>query len=402
VRVAVVAETFHPNINGVSNSVSRVLSHLASTGHEAVVVAPGQHRARGPWRGAPAAGVGPPEQRLGGERHCGFPVQRVRSFRPPMYPDLRLGRPGVDLRPVLSRFAPDVVHLASPVLLGYAGAVAARDLGIPAVAVFQTDLAGFVSRYHLAPARPLVWRHLRRVHGLAALTLVPSTTAGWRLRAQGIGPIDRWARGVDLDAFHPRHRSEAFRSALAPRGEVLVGYLGRLAREKRLHLLAPLTAIPNVRVVLIGGGPARAALERRMPAAAFLGERHGAELSAALASLDIFVHPGRNETFCQAMQEALAAGVPVVAAAHGGPLDLVRHGENGWLWGGDDPGLLREQVATLAADPAMRQAMGRRARDSVLDRTWASLGDQLLAHYRSVLPAPAATKASGSRTAVAR
>jgi phosphatidylinositol alpha 1,6-mannosyltransferase len=369
VRVALVAETFHPNLNGVSNSVSRVLRHLADTGHQALVVAPSP----GP-RSA--------------ETHCGFPVVRVPSFSPPLYADLHVGRPRVDLRPVLREFAPDVVHLASPLLLGYAGAVAARDLGVPSVAVFQTDLAGFVGRYHLRASRPLVWWHLRRLHSLAALTLVPSSSAGWRLERHGIGPVARWARGVDLDAFHPRHRSADFRAALARRGEVLVGYLGRLAREKRLHLLAPLTGLPGVRVVLIGDGPARAALQRRMPAAAFLGERRGAELSRALASLDVFVHPGENETFCQAVQEALAAGVPVVAAAHGGPLDLVRHGDNGWLWSGDEPELLREQVRTLVTDPMLRMRMGLRARESVRERTWARINAELLAHYRSVLPTP--------------
>jgi phosphatidylinositol alpha 1,6-mannosyltransferase len=366
VRVAVVAETFHPNLNGVSNSVTRVLGHLAATGHDAVVIAPGAGPARP-------------------ERHHGFPVVRVRSFRPPLYRDLRLGSPRLDLRPELSRFAPDVVHLASPFLLGYAGAVAARDLGIPAVAVFQTDLAGFVSRYGLAPARPLVWRHLRRVHGLAALTLAPSTSACWRLAAHGIGPVERWGRGVDVAAFHPEHRSAAFRAGVAPGGAVLVGYLGRLAREKRLHLLAPLTGLPGVRVVLIGDGPARPMLERRLPGAVFLGQRRGPELSQALASLDVFVHPGGHETFCQAVQEALAAGVPVVAAAQGGPLDLVRHGDNGWLWSAADPGLLREQVATLVADPGLRHAMGRRARASVLPRTWDRVCDQLLGHYARVL-----------------
>ena len=372
-RVAVVAETFHPNVNGVSNSVSRVLRHLADGGHQALVVAPE------PRTGAPDR-----------ERHCGFPVLRVRSFSPPLYADLRLGRPRTDLLPVLEPFAPDVVHLASPMLLGYAGAVAAREMGVPAVAVFQTDLAGFLGRYHLSATRPLVWRHLRRVHGLAALTLVPSSSTGWRLHRHGIGPVGRWARGVDLEAFHPRHRSATFRAAVAPGGEVVVGYLGRLAREKRLHLLAPLADLPGVRVVLIGDGPARAALHRRLPTATFTGELRGAALSTALASLDIFVHPGANETFCQAVQEALAAGVPVVAAAHGGPLDLVRHGENGWLWNDDEPGLLREQVRTLVADRELRQRMGVRARESVRDRTWAALGDQLLDHYRSVIPAPQA------------
>jgi phosphatidylinositol alpha 1,6-mannosyltransferase len=379
VRVALVAETFHPDVNGVSNSVSRVCEHLARRGHHALVIAPGRPGGR--------------------ETHRGHPVVRVPSFRPPGYRSVQLGRPGASLAGILAGFAPDVVHLASPALLGYAGARAADELGVPAVAVFQTDLAGFVTRYHLSAARPLVWRHLRRLHGLAALTLVPSTATAWLLRRHGIAPVARWGRGVDLDAFHPRHRSPTLRASLAPAGTVLVGYVGRLAAEKRVHLLATLTDIPGVQVVIVGDGPARPALERRLPGAVFLGFRDGQELSAVLASLDVFVHPGADETFCQAAQEALAAGVPVVATARGGPLDLVRHGENGWLWTDDDAGLLREQVAALAADPALRAAMARRARASVAGRTWQRLGDELLDHYRSVLPGaapPAGTVLTGT------
>jgi len=363
VRVAVVAETFHPVVNGVSNSVARVLEHLGRTGHQALVIAPGP---------------GPASYR-------GVPVLRVPSFRPPMYRSVYVGRPGGSLVQALREFAPDVVHLASPALLGYAGARAAREVGVPAVAVFQTDLAAYVSRYHLRSIRGYVWRHLRRVHGLCALTLAPSSTAAWLLTRQGIAPVARWGRGVDVAAFSPAHHSPTLRALLAPGGELLVGYVGRLAPEKRVHLLAGLTRLPGVRVVVVGDGPSRGTLERRLPGAVFLGLRRGRELSEAYASLDVFVHPGADETFCQAVQEALASGVPVLAPACGGPLDLVRHGENGWLWVADDPAMLRDQVASLAADPALRETMRLQARASVLGRTWERVGDDLLGHYRAVI-----------------
>jgi phosphatidylinositol alpha 1,6-mannosyltransferase len=378
VRVAIVAETFRPAVNGVSNSVVRVLEHLGSTGHEALVVAP----APGP------------------DSFDGVPVVRARSFRPPMYRSVHVGRPRTPLAAVLREFDPDVVHLASPALLGHAGARAAAELGVPAVAVFQTDLAGYVSRYHLRPIRPLVWSHLRRLHGQCALTLAPSSASAWMLARNGIGPVARWGRGVDLDAFAPRHRSSRLRRILAPNGEVLVGFIGRLAPEKRVHLLGPITRLPGVRVVVVGDGPSRSTLQRRLPGAVFLGFRRGRELSEAFASLDVFVHPGAEETFGQAVQEALASGVPAVAPAAGGPLDLVRHGENGWLWAGDDPGLLCDQVASLCAEPELRARMGLRARISVLDRTWQRVGDDLLGHYRTVIAGALANRVSPARTPV--
>ena len=370
-RVAVIAETFQPVVNGVSNSVARVLEHLDRTGHQALVIAP-----------AP------------GEPRCGqVPVVRVPSFRPPMYRTTRIARPGAPVAAALRDFEPDVVHLASPAVLGVTGARAAQELGIPAVAVFQTDLAAYVRRYHLRPLSGYVWRYLRSLHGHCALTLAPSTHTAWLLGQHGIAPVARWGRGVDTDRFSPRHRSAALRRALAPDGQFLVGYVGRLAPEKRLHLLRPLSQVPGVRLVIVGDGPCRGALERRLPDATFLGHRFGAELSAAYASLDAFVHPGVDETFCQSVQEALAAGVPVVAAASGGPLDLVRHGVNGWLWPGSDPTLLRDQVLSLAADRTLHATMRTAARASVAGRSWARIGDELLGHYRSVLPTAPPTPA---------
>jgi phosphatidylinositol alpha 1,6-mannosyltransferase len=233
VRVAVVAETFHPIVNGVSNSVIRVLEHLCRTGHDALVIAP-----------AP-----------GGSHYGTVPVVRVPSFRPPMYRSLRIARPRPQLASVLREFDPDVLHLASPAVLGVAGARAAQDLGIPAVAVFQTDLVAYLRRYHLALLRRYVWTYLRDLHGRCALTLAPSTHTAWLLGRHGIAPVARWGRGVDADVFSPLHRSDEVRRALAPAGEFLVGYVGRLAPEKRLWLLEPLSRVPGVRLVIVGDGP---------------------------------------------------------------------------------------------------------------------------------------------------
>jgi phosphatidylinositol alpha 1,6-mannosyltransferase len=191
---------------------------------------------------------------------------------------------------------------------------------VSSVAVYQTDLAGFISRYHAPGLARLVWRALRRIHNNADLTLAPSTLAAWDLAHHGVRDVAIWARGVDSLRFHPSHRSALVRRRLAPNGEVLVGYVGRLAREKRVELLAQLTDAPGIRLVIVGDGPQRARLERRLPKASFLGFQTGDALSQVVASLDLFVHTGADETFCQAVQEALAAGVPgsAEASAQGG------------------------------------------------------------------------------------
>jgi phosphatidylinositol alpha 1,6-mannosyltransferase len=309
----------------------------------------------------------------------------VPAMRVPAYAGLSIARPGLDLRPVLAEHAPDVVHLASPLVLGWAGAVAADDLGLPSVAVFQTDVSGFLRRYRLAAATPALWVRLRRMHNLADLTLVPSTSTACQLQAHGIGPLAMWGRGVDSQHFNPNRRNELVRSQLGAPGNLLVGFVGRLAAEKRVELLEPISRLPRVHLVVIGDGPRRESLQRKMPSASFLGMQTGLKLARLMASLDLLVNPGADETFCQVIQEALASGVPVIAAASGGPLDLIDDGDNGWLWAGDDPTVLAAQVARLQQDGKLLAEVAQRARPSVVSRTWAGVGDELIDHYQQVI-----------------
>jgi phosphatidylinositol alpha 1,6-mannosyltransferase len=150
--------------------------------------------------------------------------------------------------------------------------------------------------------------------------------------------------------------------------------------------------VPRIKVVVIGDGPVRRRLERRLPEAQFLGWQNGVELATLVASLDIFVHTGPHETFCQAIQEALASGVPVVAPAMGGPLDLVQHGENGWLFPPNSPKLMAQAVASLAADSGGREMMGERARVTVEHRTWKTINHRLLAYYDELLGGPSSSE----------
>jgi phosphatidylinositol alpha 1,6-mannosyltransferase len=363
VRVAIAAECFLPRRNGVTNSVLRILDHLGASGHEALVITPGP----------------------GSSEEAGTPVERIASLPLPVYPDLPIGIPTGRVDRVLREFAPDIVHLAAPAVLGPAAARVARSMGTPVVAVYQTDLAGFARRYKLGLATPVVWNLLRRAHRDVDLTLAPSTSAAWQLSSRGIGPVAIWPRGVDAELFHPSRHSALLHRRLAPNGEVLVGYVGRLASEKRVELLASLGGLPGITLVVIGDGPARKRLERRLPGAVFLGWQNGVELATSFATLDVFVHTGPHETFCQAIQEALASGVPVVAPAAGGPLDLVQHGNNGWLFPPDSPEMMAQAVAALVGDPAGRQRMAERARATVEHRTWEAINRQLLVHYRELV-----------------
>ncbi|GAA3158325.1 glycosyltransferase family 1 protein [Streptomyces rameus] len=277
-----------------------------------------------------------------------------------------------------------MIHLASPFVLGVRGMAAAARLGVPAVAVYQTDLAGY-ARTYMGAGEAAAWRRIRSVHAAADRTLAPSSAAQADLETHGVPRVRLWPRGVDTVRFRPDRRDEALRRELAPNGELLVGYVGRLAPEKHVELLSGVCGLPGVRVVVVGDGPSQAHLAEALPGAVLLGRRTGGELARIFASLDVFAHTGPFETFCQTVQEAMASGVPVVAPAAGGPLDLVAHGRTGLLVPPGDATAVQEAVRALAADPGRRAAYGAAARAMVEGRTWAAVGDQLIAHYDDVL-----------------
>jgi len=360
VKVAVVSESFLPHVNGVTGSVLQVLRHLSKTGHEAMVIAPGN---------AP--------------RTCeGFEVVALPSVGFPGYPQVRLPMVAAGrLIRELARFAPDVIHLASPFVLGGPVVRAAAALDIPVVAIYQTDVAGFALRYGLNAASNAAWRRIRSIHERADITLAPSPTAASDLGRHGIPRVQVWPRGVDTAAFSPAHRDADLRARLAPFGEVLVGFVGRLAAEKQVEDLAVLADLPGVRLVVIGDGPERERLSRRLPGAHFTGVLSGIALSRAVASLDVVAHPGPYETFCQAAQEAMASGVPVVAVGAGGLRDLVDSSRTGWLYPPGDLRTLRAHVADLTGDEVKRRAMGMAAHHAVRARTWPVVCDRLLRHY---------------------
>ncbi|MGC9540939.1 glycosyltransferase family 4 protein [Streptomyces sp. UG1] len=375
-RVVIVTESFPPDVNGVAHCALQTARHLVDRGHAPLVVAP-----------APAPG------NKGAAALAPCPVVHVPSLPLPGYPQVRVALPSRRLAAALIQHRPDVVHLASPFVLGVRGMAAAARLGIPAVAVYQTDLAGY-ARTYMGAGEAAAWRRIRSVHSAADLTLVPSSASMNDLETHGVPRLKLWARGVDTARFRPELRDEALRRELAPNGEVIVGYVGRLAPEKHIDLLAGACGIPGVKVVIVGDGPSRPALAEALPGAVFLGRRGGDDLARIFASFDVFAHTGPFETFCQTVQEAMASGVPVVAPAAGGPLDLVDHGRTGLLVPPRDADAVRDAVRSLVADPALRAAYGAAGRATVEGRTWAAIGDQLIGHYGDVLAARRAVVAA--------
>ncbi len=366
-RVAVVSESFLPTLNGVTTSVVKLVEHLAANGHEAILV-------------VPAAGSP--------RRYAGFPVHEVAAVAYRQFP---VGLPNMQVSALLADFQPDVMHVASPFLLGAQSIAAANRLGIPSVAIYQTDISGYARRNRLAVASSFAWRLVRWIHEGADLTLAPSTTAIAALQAAGVPRLGMWGRGVDLDAYHPRRRSgpaaRELHARLAPDGEVLLGYVGRVAPEKSLERLNELRGVAGIRLAIVGDGPARAGIERSLAGmpVTFLGALGGERLADAYASLDVFVHTGTEETFGQTLQEAHASGLPIVAPRAGGPIDLVDPGVDGLLYEPAVDGGLRDAVVALVDRRELRERLGEAGRRRVLGRSWAALCEELLDRYRAVI-----------------
>ena len=373
-RIAIITESFPPDVNGVAHCVVRVAENLVRKGHHPLVIAPESARAT-----------------PGADNQFPYPVKRVKSVRLPGYPSFRLGLPGPRTRRAITTHRTEIVHLASPVALGAWGSHVAKAMDLPTVAVYQTDLPNYARAYRLgAVTEAFAWRWLRDIHNAAGRTLAPSSMTAADLHAHGMERVQLWGRGVDTERFHPSRRDDRLRAEIAPGGEVIAGYVGRLAIEKRVDLLASVAALPGVRLAVTGGGPMEEELRQAIPAAVFLGERHGEDLARIYASLDFFVHTGPFETFGQTIQEAAASGLPVIAPAAGGPVDLVDEGVTGFLVPPGERDALAAAAARLAAEPALRAAMSEAARRRVLGRSWSALVDELIGHYRAVLGAGAA------------
>jgi len=362
-KVAIVSESFLPQVNGVTNSVLRILEYFKTNNIEAIVIAPDS-------AGTPSS-------------HNGFEVIKVPALA--LKGLIPLAIPQQLALTEIVNFSPDVIHLASPALLGNYVARFARKQKIPTLSVYQTDLAGFAKNYGLQLANASLNKFVAKVHSNTDLTLAPSTSACNYLAEIGVPNVELWQRGVDSIRFNPAKRDENLRSALLEgrSDRTLIGYVGRLAHEKRLEDLVSLSEQDDCQLVIVGDGPIRSRLERKLPNAIFTGLKSGEELAKIYASLDIFIHTGKHETFCQSIQEALASGVPVIAPNSGGPIDLVKNGETGYLINTGNPKEIRRVVKLIQT--ADKEVLRINTRASVLERSWDFINHQLISHYFELL-----------------
>ena len=292
----------------------------------------------------------------------------------------------------LEAFAPDIVHVAAPELLGHRALSWARARGVATVASLHTRFETYPRYYHMAfLERPLV-AMLTRFYNRADEVLVPTPGMTRILRGWGVTtPIDIWSRGVDHDRFSPARRDHDWRRSLGiSDDEIAVGFLGRLVKEKGLDVFAQVAralADRGVRhkLLVIGDGPARDWFAREVPGAVFAGFQRGPELGRAVASMDVFFNPSVTETFGNVTLEAMAAGVPVVAADATGACDLVDEGETGFLVPPRDAAAYADAIARIVREPGLRQRLGDAGHAKAAGYRWDAINQTVLDAYRALL-----------------
>ena len=310
-----------------------------------------------------------------------------------LYQDVQWAFPRLrDVVGDLVQFRPDVVHLATEFALGLVGLKAARRLGLPIVASAHTDYEKYAQRYGVDWAIRAGWRYLRWFYGQAHCVLCPSRIYEEQLHSRGVTHTGIWSRGVDPAHFHPRFRAEAYRRSLGlDPNDLLVTYIGRIAREKNLALLldawemlAPSRG--SAKLALVGRGPLEDEIRRReIPGVHVTGLMHGPELSAAYASADIFTFPSATETFGNSLLEAMGSGLPSLVAAAGGVLEFSQHGENAWLVAPNSASAIADGLRRLMEDSGLRRRLAGGALRTARERGWDEVYAQLLADYRNAI-----------------
>ncbi|ULO05815.1 glycosyltransferase family 1 protein [Paenibacillus sp. 19GGS1-52] len=370
-RLALFTDTFLPQTNGVARTLYRLTEHLNHRGIEHLLFTP---------KSAP-------------EDSYADPVRPIASIPFFLYPECRLALPSMtSIQNELKIFKPDLLHLATPFNIGLSGLRYAHNHNLPHVVSYHTHFDRYLEYYRMKRLLPLYWKFMKWFHSSCDATLAPSHETLDSLRLQGFSRLKLWSRGIDCHLYSPQKRSLEVRARYGITAPLLLLYVGRIAPEKDISTLAltmqklPESMQSQVHWLIVGDGPLLPELRAQAPSnVTFTGYKHGEELAELYASADLFVFPSSTETFGNVVLEAMASGLPVLAADAGGVRDLVVPGDSGIMVEPRSPEALVHAICTWGNQPVQLAAMGHEGRRLALGRSWASIFDRLIEDYEEVI-----------------
>lgn len=371
-RVAVLTGNYNHIRDGVSLTLNRMVKFLLQNNAEVLVF--------GPTIANPAV------------NHHGTLIP-VPSIKMPGRPEYRITTGFTeDAKQKLKDFNPDIIHIATPDLLGYKGLKWAMEHDIPVVSSFHTHFASYLKYYKLGFLEPVGWKYLKWFYEKCDQVYVPSKSMIDELVSKKIdGNYKVWARGVEIDNFNPELRSESWREEMGfQKNDIVVTFVSRLVWEKNLEVYADVIndlkkQYSNVKALIVGDGPAMEELKEMIPDAEYTGFLKSHSLSVAYASSDIFFFPSESETFGNVTLEAMSCGLPCVVADAAGSKSLITDGENGFLVKADDKELFRSRIEQLVLDPSLRKEMGQVSVEKSKGYSWKAINEKLLSYYGEVL-----------------
>ena len=373
-RIALVTETYPPDINGVAHTVSKIVEGLRARGHELMLVRPRHHS------DTEAATDSRYQEVL------------VRGAPIPMYKQLRMGLPAQGaLQKLWLKQRPDLVHIATEGPFGWSASRAARKLKIPTSSDFRTNFHAYSQFYGFGWLKGAIVAYMRKFHNATHCTMVPTQGLMAELSKIGFDRLMVVPRGVDTEHFSPSKRDEQLRQSWGATAETQVLLsVGRLAVEKNLDTVVrcfkslQFRGLP-VKLVIVGDGPMRQALERSVPEAIFAGTRTGQDLAKHYASADLFIFPSLTETFGNVTIEAMASGLAVVAYDHAAAGQLIEHKRNGMVLAPNQEAQLFEAARQIVEDTALRTQVRVAARQTAVDRDWSSVIARTEGIFRSLI-----------------
>jgi glycosyltransferase involved in cell wall biosynthesis len=375
-RVAVVTETYPPEVNGVALSLGNFVAGLHARGHEVQLVRPRQDSG----------------DRAGNDER--FQEVLMRGVPIPRYPSLKMGLPAKQALTRLWSFCrPDVVHIVTEGPLGWSALQAALKLKLPMCSDFRTNFHAYSGHYGIGWLKRPIAAYLRKFHNRTLCTMVPTEAMKKQLSALGFRDLSVVSRGVDTRRFDPRRRDLSLRKSWGVLDDdPVVIHVGRMSGEKNLlDLFAAFevmkSRVPSARLVLVGDGPQRAQLQAQHPHAVFAGMRVGEELASYFASGDIFLFPSLTETYGNVTMEAMASGLAVVAYNYAAAAEHIQHGRNGMLAPLGNSGEFISAAAELVTDHARYREIGEQARATAENLDWARVVEQLESVYLNVAEA---------------